>query len=203
MKLHHSSVSYFSKYAIYSDTNAVKVASKLSRGPDQLQFLIGRGLKPTSTLLDFGCGVGRLTRYAVPYLDPGCYTGMDISTNVLIEARKRVNDNRDPQFIQGKGDLKFVKCRHFDMIWACSVLPHMPPDAIEVLFENLSNWPIISFGVFYFTYSESDELKQTAWNNFNYTSKWFIRHANRMDMNAELLDLKWLKGHCIMKVWKP
>jgi cyclopropane fatty-acyl-phospholipid synthase-like methyltransferase len=52
-------------------------------GPLQLRFLISKGLKPESALLDIGCGSLRLGVRAVAYLDPGNYWGTDLNESLL------------------------------------------------------------------------------------------------------------------------
>jgi cyclopropane fatty-acyl-phospholipid synthase-like methyltransferase len=59
-------------------------------GEIELDILRGEGLQPTSTLLDFGCGNGRLAVHAVPYLDGGRYIGIDISPTFLRHAEQRI-----------------------------------------------------------------------------------------------------------------
>jgi SAM-dependent methyltransferase len=46
------------------------------------------GLQPSHTLVDLGCGIGRLSAQAVPYLARGRYVGIDISRRMLAEARR-------------------------------------------------------------------------------------------------------------------
>jgi SAM-dependent methyltransferase len=43
----------------------------------QLDLLRQRGLRPEHRLLDVGCGAMRLGCFAIPYLDDGCYHGVD------------------------------------------------------------------------------------------------------------------------------
>lgn len=55
-------------------------------GRIELSILIDAGLAPSSYLLDFGCGTGRLAIHAVPYLATGDYLGTDISPTMLRHA---------------------------------------------------------------------------------------------------------------------
>src|SRR4051812_47688577 len=48
-------------------------------GSMEQAVLEDEGLKPTDTLLDFGCGTGRLAVQAIPFLEGGQYIGADIS----------------------------------------------------------------------------------------------------------------------------
>ncbi|MGH8714783.1 MAG: class I SAM-dependent methyltransferase [Casimicrobiaceae bacterium] len=57
-------------------------------GEVEKQLLIGYGLLPAHTLLDVGCGSGRLARALVRYLDEGRLLGTDIVAELLDYARK-------------------------------------------------------------------------------------------------------------------
>lgn len=56
-------------------------------GKVMLDVLISAGLRPNDTLVDFGCGTGRLALHAVPYLSHGRYIGTDVSSTMLDHAR--------------------------------------------------------------------------------------------------------------------
>ena len=55
-------------------------------GIAELAILTDAGLRPTSSLLDFGCGTGRLAVHAVPFLAAGTYVGTDIAPTMLRHA---------------------------------------------------------------------------------------------------------------------
>jgi ubiquinone/menaquinone biosynthesis C-methylase UbiE len=59
-------------------------------GRIQLGVLLMEGLRPTDTLLDFGCGSGRLALKAIPMLQGGQYFGVDVSQTMVELARDRV-----------------------------------------------------------------------------------------------------------------
>lgn len=59
-------------------------------GEIELDALRAAGLAPTGTLLDFGCGNGRLAVHAVPYLRGGTYIGIDIAPTFLAAAARRL-----------------------------------------------------------------------------------------------------------------
>lgn len=56
----------------------------------QFEFLKMHGLQPQHRLLDVGCGSGRLAVKVVPYLQPQCYYGMDISSALLSAAHREI-----------------------------------------------------------------------------------------------------------------
>jgi SAM-dependent methyltransferase len=59
-------------------------------GALQLEFLKTQGMSPANTLLDLGCGSGRLAVKAVPFLDAGKYYGIDVSPALLGAARREL-----------------------------------------------------------------------------------------------------------------
>lgn len=58
----------------------------------ELQLLLAEGLKPTGTLLDLGCGTGRLAVHAIPALAGGAYIGIDISRSMIDAAQNLVRE---------------------------------------------------------------------------------------------------------------
>ena len=88
------------------------------------------GLAPGATVVDFGCGTGRLAVHLVPALDGGRYIGIDISETMLRRARTLVATRvveprcgvewvhqRDSRFAMPDGSV--------DMFVAFSVFTHM------------------------------------------------------------------------------
>ena len=61
-------------------------------GAVELAALRDAGLQPTDTLLDFGCGVGRLAVQVVPFLQGGHYIGIEISRMILRRAEDLVTE---------------------------------------------------------------------------------------------------------------
>lgn len=58
----------------------------------ELEVLKREGLKPTDTLVDLGCGAGRLAAHVIPFLKGGRYVGIDISESMLEEAENLVRE---------------------------------------------------------------------------------------------------------------
>src|SRR5262245_6452397 len=56
----------------------------------ELEILQREGLRPEHTLVDFGCGNGRLAVHAADYLSRGSYCGIDISPTFLRLAQRRI-----------------------------------------------------------------------------------------------------------------
>ena len=75
--------------------------------------------------LDFGCGVGRLTRALAPHFRR-CY-GVDVSAPMIAAARKLNTAYPNCEFVvNGDPDLRMFPSRHFDLIYSVLVLQHLP-----------------------------------------------------------------------------
>ncbi len=97
-------------------------------GDIQLAILRDQGLTPAGTLLDFGCGNGRLAVHAVRYLTDGSYVGTDISPTFLGRARRRI-DAAGPgsavRLLHQHGEAIDVDEASVDMVGAFSVFTHL------------------------------------------------------------------------------
>lgn len=76
------------------------------------------------TALDFGCGVGRLTRALTKYFDH-CY-GVDISESMVLKARELNGDFPACEFlVNSTENLEMFPSNTFDMIYTMLVLQHL------------------------------------------------------------------------------
>jgi len=74
----------YEQYALVgADAEVVGRGSFDHIGGAELAVLQTEGLRPSSTLADFGCGIGRLAVHAIPALPEGSYIGLDISQEML------------------------------------------------------------------------------------------------------------------------
>jgi SAM-dependent methyltransferase len=98
-------------------------------GQIELAILTDAGLKPSSTLLDFGCGTGRLAVHAIPFLSDGQYIGTDISPTMLVHAGALVTDKLGSMPINARfvvqPDETFPVDPPVDFLCAYSVFTHM------------------------------------------------------------------------------
>lgn len=100
-------------------------------GRAELALLLNAGLKPGDTLVDFGCGTGRLAVHVIPWLaDDGRYVGIDISKTMLAHARvmvdERVSSHRCSfEFLHQTTPDFPMPDQSVDMICAFSVFTHM------------------------------------------------------------------------------
>jgi SAM-dependent methyltransferase len=78
-----------------------------------------------ATALDFGCGVGRLSRALAEHFEN--VVGVDISSAMLAEAR-RLNAGRAIEFVLNiRPDLSVLADASFDFVLSLLVLQHMEP----------------------------------------------------------------------------
>jgi ubiquinone/menaquinone biosynthesis C-methylase UbiE len=82
-----------------------------------------------NVVLDFGCGVGRLTRALASHFDQ--YIGVDISDSMVAQAREWNRDCTRCRFILNTGaDLRIFESASIDLIYTKYVLQHLPSRAL-------------------------------------------------------------------------
>lgn len=116
--------------ALHPEDTSVGAGDYDMLGQIELALLRQEGLLPHHTLVDFGCGNGRLAVHAIPYLSDGKYIGIDISSKLLNEAQKRIDSIATKSSckvvwqVQTTPEFK-VEAATVDMICAFSVFTHM------------------------------------------------------------------------------
>jgi SAM-dependent methyltransferase len=95
----------------------------------QIHFLQRMGLSGTHQLLDLGCGTLRGGLPLIQYLSAGNYTGVDVSAEIIEEARRELAEarllERYPR-LECVASLAELELRSsYDFIWAFSVLMHL------------------------------------------------------------------------------
>lgn len=202
LALYEATDDYIAAYSRHTDLRVRRDGPALAiggqweeHGPLQLRFLRDRGLEPASRLLDLGCGTGRLARHAVPYLDPGHYSGLDISPAALDHARNLAVAERwaarAPELLLGDGTLGAVRGRSFDLIWAHSVFNHLPPQAIESVVAGLRD---LSFGAFYFTWKRRERPYRSGLKQWQVPFAFFVDVAARHGLRAAEFPVDWPQG---------
>jgi ubiquinone/menaquinone biosynthesis C-methylase UbiE len=107
----------------------------------ELEVLKRAGLNATDTLVDLGCGSGRLAVHAIPTLAGGRYVGIDISRNMLEAAQKRVEEAvpeppcRISWTHQTTPDFA-LETDSVDVICAFSVINHMEHEDAYLYFKE-------------------------------------------------------------------
>lgn len=80
--------------------------------------------------LDFGCGVGRLTRALAEHYRK--VVGVDIARPMVEKARElNVHGDRVRHVVNEADDLGLFPDDHFDLVYSSIVLQHVPPRLIE------------------------------------------------------------------------
>jgi cyclopropane fatty-acyl-phospholipid synthase-like methyltransferase len=159
----------------------------------QLDYLATHGLKPDSTLLDYGCGALAAGIHFIEYLAPAKYVGVDISTEVLAEGRRRLErmnlSKKRPELHRiESGSLAALKERRFDVIWAQSVLTHMPPGDIQNLLQAIR--PHLHEGSrFFATFAATDgEPHQKLFKDWYYNIEFFRRQADASGLHVQVME---------------
>lgn len=122
-------------------------------GQLQFDFLLSKGLKPDSYLLDIACGSLRLGVKAIPYLETGHYLGIEkeeglVSAGLNKELDLDIKRAKQPNIVISSS-FEFEKLGHkADFAIAQSLFTHLTPDLIELCFRNLYSW-LNDDGVFY------------------------------------------------------
>jgi ubiquinone/menaquinone biosynthesis C-methylase UbiE len=89
-----------------------------------------------SSVLDVGCGTGLLFSHVAA--EAQTVVGADISRLLLLQAKKRTRDFRNVHLVQADADHLPFKRRHFNMVFAFTVLQNMPKPS-ETLSEIKRN----------------------------------------------------------------
>lgn len=99
-------------------------------GPPEADALMNRAAqlehpKARQRALDFGCGLGRMTRALADHFEE-C-VGVDISENMIKGARELNRDVEGVSFVVNRAaDLRIFDCGSFDFIYSTIVLQHVP-----------------------------------------------------------------------------
>ena len=147
-------------------------------GKEFVNYFIKYGnLKPTDTLLDVGCGVGRMAIPLTKFLTSGHYEGFDLFKDGIIWCKKNINSkfpnfnfqvidvynkNYNPFGKYKSSELKFPYSKNsFDFICANSVFTHLLPKDFENYVSEIQS-TIKKNGVFFSTFfimnKESEDL---------------------------------------------
>jgi SAM-dependent methyltransferase len=101
-----------------------------------MEYLGTLGTGGRGCALDFGCGVGRLSRALAGYFDE--VVGLDISPTMISLARAHNAHLGRCTFLENSGpDLAVVRGRKFDLIYSSITLQHMPPRYSRQYVRNL------------------------------------------------------------------
>jgi hypothetical protein len=130
-------------------------------GSLQFKFLLSKGLKPSSYLLDIACGALRLGIKAISYLDCSHYLGLEkepdlIQAGLEKELGSKLRAEKQPNIVISS-TFEFEKlAQKANFAIAQSLFTHLPPHLIHLCFKNL--YPCIEEGgAFYATFFETHQ----------------------------------------------
>lgn len=110
------------------------------KGDAELDYILRKaidlGMSPRfDVALDYGCGVGRLSRALARYFER--VFGVDISESMLAEARKRNASYSNIQFLKNNGDgLPHIADESIDFLYCNMVLQHSCRQIQRVLIKE-------------------------------------------------------------------
>jgi len=121
---------------------------------DVIHMFVDPAFKPRS-VLDFGCGVGRLVA-AFAAMAPDVM-GVDISPSMLREARNNCDALGFPAVALEVADDELSRVqREFDMVYSSIVFQHIPVERVRVIFASLiRRLAPGGVGALHFLYSKS------------------------------------------------
>ena len=115
----------------YYNTNANSfVSSTLSVDFSQTQDKFLHLLPPTASILDFGCGSGRDTKY---FLDAGMQVDATDGSEELCRLASEYTGIPVQQMLFEDLDAK----AQYDGIWACSSILHLPKDVLKDVLKKM------------------------------------------------------------------
>ena len=111
-------------------------------GKLQFDFLLSKGLKSDSYLLDIACGSLRLGVKAIPYLERSHYLGIEkerglVKAGLEKELDYNIRKEKQPNIVISNS-FEFEKLnQQADVAMAHSLFTHLPPNLINLCFKNL------------------------------------------------------------------
>jgi SAM-dependent methyltransferase len=170
-------------------------------GQYQVDYLVEHGLKPSHTLLDYGCGYLRAGVHFVQYLEPGHYTGAEISAGRLAQgqrlvARLRLTDLR-PRLVLLRGvTLTELGGQRYDVVWSHGVLSHMPIEDVRAFIAALPG-VLNPGGAAYLNYVEavSEDFEWIGLRHSAFRLPVFTEAAARAGLQCEPMDDWATAGH--------
>lgn len=96
------------------------------------------GLKPSSNVIEVGCGIGTVSSLILNYLSEGKFVGIDISSESIDLAKKINAKYKNAEFLVNDMG-QFSHATKFDFVVLPDVLEHIPVEQHDNLFKVLSS----------------------------------------------------------------
>jgi ubiquinone/menaquinone biosynthesis C-methylase UbiE len=103
-----------------------------------LRLLVRLGLKPDSSVLEVGCGVGAITALMARRVPRGRIVGLDLSPRSIEIARRLVGSAANVSLRVGDVCSMSLGADQFDFVTLFDVLEHIPLERHAALFERLA-----------------------------------------------------------------
>ena len=165
----------------------------LALGKLQYDYLCEHGLRAVHDVLEIGCGNLRAGWRLIEHLEPGRYTGIDISPDVLLAANDTVEEfglqDRDARLTLVR-DLRFgwLPDARFDVIHAHSVFSHCPPEVILECFDHVGRI-LRPDGLFDFTFNATQGKEHHVLHeDYYYRPENLLRAARARGFEATFMD---------------
>jgi cyclopropane fatty-acyl-phospholipid synthase-like methyltransferase len=159
-----------------NDAGLVDIADKNLKLEDCLELILPEiepALHVGSSILDFGCGIGRLTIPVAQHFKDANLIGYDIAQQFLERAIQAANDAHVAErcyFMPNLDDTLMV-----DAAYSMMVLQHIPNTAKPVILERIAR-ALNDGGIFRFQYVEGEAdtflTHDAQWND---VSQWLVR----------------------------
>lgn len=151
-----------------------------------IQDKVCLGFKADS-ILDYGCGPGRML---IPFSKfAGDVVGMDISNDMLLEARKNCEANKvfNVSFLMADDKLSKIKGKKFDLVHSFIVLQHLNikrgEKLIQMLIDHINPDGV---GALHITYHDSyPNRKLLNFFRFRVPFLWFFQRLIHSKINAK------------------
>lgn len=141
-------------------------------GVTQFNLLTLMGMRETNTLLDIGCGSLRGGRFAIMYLRPGKYFGIDpedwaVQDGLQSHFGEEFANRKRPTFIKNS-DFEFTRFeRKFDFLMAHSIFTHAPTWQIKLCLAEAAK-VMVPQSIFLATFFESLDGTDYTGNDWLY-----------------------------------
>ncbi|WP_424216650.1 class I SAM-dependent DNA methyltransferase (plasmid) [Streptomyces sp. BI20] len=165
----------------------------LALGRMQFDYLREHGLTPEHRMLDIGCGNLRAGRLFIDHLEPGHYYGVDISPDILVEAKRTlVADGLQAKLphltITQDLTLDFLPAGHFDVVHAHSVFSHSPLHVIDECLAHVGR-VLAPGGFFDFTFDRTTGAEhQVLREDFYYRTETLVDLAEGYGLSARFME---------------
>lgn len=180
-----------SAYAV----NDYLATALLSRTYFELADLIATCFKPRR-VLEIGCGAGPVIHHLNRYFDVEAF-GMDVSTWAV---ENRLHENVT---LGSASNIPFPD-RHFDLIFSCHCLEHLPPNSIDEAIAEISRvcdpagvqvhlLPILGEGPYGDVFGSIVGLRQDPTHNILHKREWWLSRMRKVGWHGS--DLRVAMNH--------